>query len=225
VEILDFYHACAHLGTVASAVFARTPLRRTAWLTPLRRQLRDQGPAPILRALAKLRPTTPSGREEVRKAIDYFTEHAARMDYPAFAARQFPIGSGAIESTCRHLVQLRAVQAGMRWRADHRQAVRSLRAVARSGRWAAFWATQPLLHARLHRAATTATAAPPARTTVSALPALLPAPAVPTPPDQPAPLLAPTAPPSTATVPPPPRRPHRQTHPWRARLLTDRQSA
>ncbi len=227
VEILDLYHACEHLGTVASAVFARTPLRRTAWLTPLRRQLRDQGPAPILRALARLRPTTPSGQEEVRKAIEYFTEHAARMDYPAFAARQFPLGSGAIESTCRHLVQLRAVQAGMRWRADHLQAVLSLRAVARSGRWAAFWASQPLLRARLHRAATTAaaTTAPPALTTVSAPPALLPAPAVPTPPDQPAPLPAPTVPTSTATVPPLPLRSRPKAHPWRARLLTHTQSA
>jgi hypothetical protein len=225
VEILDMYHACEHLGTVASAVFARTPLRRTAWLTPLRRQLRDQGPAPILRALARLRPTTPSGREEVRKAIDYCTEHAARRDYPAFAARQFPIGSGAIESTCRHLVQLRAVQAGMRWRADHLQAVLSLRAVARSGRWAAFWATQPLLHARLHRAATTATATPPVDAQPPSPPALLHAPAVAPAPDQPAPQAAPTAASPAGPAPAPRPRAHPRAHPWRARLLTDRQSA
>jgi hypothetical protein len=224
VEILDCSPACAQLGTVASAVFARCPLRRTAWLTPLRRRLRDQGPAPIRRALARLRPTTTSGQEEVRKAIEYCTEQAARRDYPAFAARPFPLGSGAIERTCRHLVHLRAVQAGLRGRADHLQAVRSLRAVARSGRWAAFWATQPLRCARLQRAATAAatTAAPPAD---AMPPALLHAPAVAPAPDQPAPPAAPTAASPARTSPAPRPRAHPRAHPWRTRLLTHKQSA
>src|SRR5579875_718699 len=217
VEIVDYFHACEHLGTVASAVFARTPVRHRAWLVPLRQQLRDQGVAPVLRALARLRPTTAQGRAEVRKALDYFTEHAARMDYPAFAARQFPIGSGAIESTCRHLVQVRAVQAGMRWDPAHLQAILSLRAVQRSGRWNAFWATQPLLQARRHRAALRLHPTPAVATTpVTA--STPPAPAVPALPTRHDP-----APPVAAPATRRPWQPHR--HPWAARALPPKQSA
>lgn len=221
VEIVDYYHACAHLGTVASAVFTRTPLRRHAWLIPLRRRLRDRGVASVLRALAKLRPTTEQGREEVRKALAYFTEHAARMDYPAFAARQFPIGSGAIESACRHLVQLRAVQAGMRWLPEHLQAVLSLRALQRSGRWTAFWASRPLWRAQAQRAAA---AVAPTRAAAPAAAPILPVPSTRTAPDPtPAALPLPPLPAADAVrpTPPLPRPWQRQAiHPWRLRSLS-----
>jgi len=65
------------------------------------------------------------------------------MDYPQFVARQLPIGSGAVESSCKCVVEARLTQAGMRWGVPGSQAIASLRAVHRSGRWAAFWQTHP----------------------------------------------------------------------------------
>ena len=85
----------------------------------------------------------PTATEEVRKARGYFTEQAARMDYPTFIARQLPIGSGVVESANKTLITAREKGAGMRWRGPGAQAVASLRAVHRSGRWDAFWRTQP----------------------------------------------------------------------------------
>ena len=99
--------------------------------------------APILAALEASQPTAAEAVEAVRIAHGYFTTHAARMDYPRFVARQFPIGSGAVESTCKSLVEARAKQAGMRWSRRGAQAVLSLRALQRSGSWDAFWHTQP----------------------------------------------------------------------------------
>jgi hypothetical protein len=65
------------------------------------------------------------------------------MDYPRFVARQWPIGSGAVENACKCLVEARLKQAGMRWGVPGSQAIASLRAVQRSGRWAAFWQMHP----------------------------------------------------------------------------------
>ena len=45
----------------------------------------------------------------------YFTTNAARMAYPTYRARGLPIGSGAVESAAKHLVQDRLKRAGMRW--------------------------------------------------------------------------------------------------------------
>ncbi|MBA2450412.1 MAG: hypothetical protein H0V51_20550, partial [Chloroflexi bacterium] len=98
----------------------------------------------VLAALEALAPAAGTETaEEVRKALGYFTTNASRMDYPRFLARQVPIGSGAVECACKTLVQARAKQAGLRWSRAGVQAVLSLRAVHRSGRWDQFWQTRP----------------------------------------------------------------------------------
>jgi hypothetical protein len=146
VEIVDIFHAWGHLWTVANAVFGAGTPRAAAWAEPLKIRLLTVGPAPILAALRALTPeaTRDGATEEVRKAIGYFTDHAARMDYPRFVTRQLPIGSGGVESACKTLIQAREKQAGMRWSHDGAQVVASLRALHRSGRWDHFWQTHPL---------------------------------------------------------------------------------
>jgi len=143
VEIVDLYHALEHLGRVAGVVLGSGSLAATKWLTERHQELREQGATPILTALAALKPETPEAAEEVRKAIGYFQTNATRMDYPQFLAQHFPIGSGAIESTCKTLIEERVKGAGMRWTQQGAQAVLSLRAVQRSGRWRAFWQHHP----------------------------------------------------------------------------------
>jgi hypothetical protein len=146
VEIVDIFHAWGHLWTVANAVFGAGTPQAAAWVAPLKIRLLTAGTAPVLAALRALTPAAPrdAATEDVRKAIGYFTDHAARMDYPRFVARQLPIGSGAIESTCKTLIQAREKQAGMRWSHDGAQVVASLRALHRSGRWDHFWRSHPL---------------------------------------------------------------------------------
>jgi hypothetical protein len=164
IEIVDIYHAYGHLWEVGNAVFGPgTPA--AAWVEPLKDQLYQDGAPAVLAALAALThpaaaqpagpaaaegtatvpvpPLSDAAAEAVRLAEGYFTTHAARMDYPRFVARQLPIGSGAVESAGKQLVTHRAKQAGMRWSAAGLQGVLSLRALHRSGGWAAFWQTQP----------------------------------------------------------------------------------
>jgi hypothetical protein len=143
VEIVDIFHAWEHLWTVANAVFGAGSGKAAAWVEPLKRRLEQEGVGPVLTALKELVPPDDAAVEEVRKATGYFTDHAARMDYPRFVARQLPIGSGAVESTCKTLIQAREKGAGMRWSHTGAQRVASLRAVHRSGRWQTFWQTHP----------------------------------------------------------------------------------
>jgi len=145
VEIVDIFHAWGHLWKVANTVFGAGTAPAAAWVEPLKIRLLTAGPAPVLAALHELTPeaTRDGAAEELRKARDYFTDHADRMDYPRFVARQLPIGSGGVESACKTLIQAREKQAGMRWSHDGAQVVASLRALHRSGRWDHFWQSQP----------------------------------------------------------------------------------
>jgi len=176
VEILDIYHAYEHLWMVGNAVFGPGTPAAAAWAGPLQERLYEAGAPPVLTALAALVPADAAAAEEIRLALGYFATHAARMDYPRFVARQLPIGSGAIESACKTVIAQRAKQAGMRWSAAGLQAVASLRALHRSGRWTAFWRTHP------QRRRPPAVARP-ARATPAVVPA--PPPAPPTPPAPP----------------------------------------
>ena len=178
VEIVDIFHAYGYLWAVGNALFGAGTLRATAWVEPLKDQLYTQGATPVLAALATLSSTTET--EEAAQAIadaqTYVTGHAARMDDPRFVARQLPIGSGAVESACKGLVEARLKQAGMRWSLPGAQAMASLRALHRSGRWAAFWQTQPY---RLRPVTEDASQPrPPVAAAPAARPAITPPPAV-----------------------------------------------
>ena len=212
VEILDLYHAYEYLWAVGNAVFGAETPAAAAWVAPLKTRLYADGAAPVRAALeallATLSAAAPVPAAEngpllaVHRALEYVTTHAARLDYPAFVARQLPIGSGAVESAGKSVIQARTKGAGMRWSGAGAQQVVALRALHRSGRWAAFWQAQPqrarlLLFPRQHRPRPTP--APP-----------------PAPPRQEPP--APAADRGAATAPlPPPPRPLRPApdHPWR----------
>jgi hypothetical protein len=141
IEIVDINHAYDHLWAVGRAVF--DPEAAT-WVEPLKDRLYAEGAGVVLAALDTLVPPTPSAAEVVRTTRAYFGDNAARMDYPRFVAQRLPIGSGAIESMCKSLIEEREKGAGMRWTGPGAQAVASLRALHRSGDWAAFWQRHPL---------------------------------------------------------------------------------
>ncbi len=143
VEIADIYHAYGYLWAVGHALHGAGSLRATVWVEALMDQLYLHGAAPVLAALATLAPTTEEAVRAITDAQTYVTRNVARMDDPRVVARQWPIGSGAAESSCTCVVEARLTQAGMRGGVPGSQAIASLRALHRSGRWAAFWQTHP----------------------------------------------------------------------------------
>jgi hypothetical protein len=134
IEIVDFYHAVEHLWAVARALHGPETAAGTAWAEARRHELRHQGPEPVLRALAQVTPPTPEARDLVRRARGYFRTNAARMAYPTFRAAGLPIGSGAVESAAKHLVQQRMKRAGMRWSEPGARGLLALLAHRASGR-------------------------------------------------------------------------------------------
>ena len=71
--------------------------------------------------------------------IRYYEANRRWMHYDVYLAAGYPIGSGAAEGACRHLVKDRMEGAGMRWSVPGADAVLKLRAVALNGDWDAYW--------------------------------------------------------------------------------------
>jgi hypothetical protein len=131
-EIVDFYHASEHLWAVAKALHAEEPAARQ-WAQARIHELFTHGVGPVQTALRRARAPDPTGAEVLRRERGYFRTNAARMAYPAFRERGLPIGSGAIESSAKHLVQLRMKRPGARWSEAGAQGVLNVRCQLRSG--------------------------------------------------------------------------------------------
>jgi hypothetical protein len=133
---LDFYHAVQHLAAVGRAVYGEDQAQMRAWLKPLVRQLKQASAVKVVRQLEEVLATLPAGPQAtaVQTEVNYFHEHQARMDYRAGRRNGEPIGSGAIEATCRQY-QCRFKRPGQFWSKTGDESLLSLETLWRNGRW------------------------------------------------------------------------------------------
>src|SRR3954468_13446011 len=135
VEVLDWCHAVHHLS-VALADLPLTEGQRKGLYQRLRGLLKEGKSREVITELKVLAPKerddSPMWRE-----IRYLTKHsdAGRLRYNSFRRRGVPLGSGAIESTIRRVLNLRLKGNGIFWTEENAEAVFQLRAAVVSGRW------------------------------------------------------------------------------------------
>lgn len=130
VQILDFYHVMEHLGGVAQEGI-RSCQARQAWLNKQRKLLLESQLDMVLVHLEAL----PAGADSCRQVCNYLENNRARMDYKSYLDRGLCIGSGAIESANKAVVQSRLKRAGQRWSKYGAQHVLDLRTCWMSGDW------------------------------------------------------------------------------------------
>jgi len=133
-EVVDFYHAAAHLWEVAHAVYDGDTPEAARWAHTRRHELFKHGVVPVRAALARARAPTAAAGETLRRERGYFATNAARMDYPTIRKQGLPIGSGAVASSAKHVIQQRMKRAGPRWSDAGGRAMLALRACTASGR-------------------------------------------------------------------------------------------
>jgi len=141
VKILDFQHAAGHLASLAKLAGSGATAER--WLTAWCHTLKHAGGATLLRVLGRWgRRSWPAAvRAELERVRNYVRKNLQRMDYPTYLRQGWHIGSGAVESACKTVVNQRLCQGGMRWSDAGSDAVAHLRALYRSDadQWDAFW--------------------------------------------------------------------------------------
>src|SRR3954465_11446720 len=73
-------------------------------------------------------------RKAIRTHREYFIRHQSRMAYAKLMAMKLPIGSGAIESTVRRVVNLRLKGPSIFWCRASAEAILLLRSYYKAGR-------------------------------------------------------------------------------------------
>jgi hypothetical protein len=66
---------------------------------------------------------------------NYFERNSKRMQYSFISSLGLPIGSGAMESAIRRVVNLRLKRASIYWLEETAEAMLLLRSFYKSGRW------------------------------------------------------------------------------------------
>jgi hypothetical protein len=144
--ILDFFHAAEYLGDLSRALYPADESTREEWFRRWCHRLKHEGGESVLEGLRSL---SPDGRESARKihgaVIGYFENHVHRMDYPAYRAKGWAIGSGPVEAACKTVIGKRMKNGGMRWGEDGADGMCHLRALFASGQeqWDAYWHPDP----------------------------------------------------------------------------------
>ena len=131
-EVVDFYHAVEHLGDVAKCKTKWSAPQRKRWVSKQRRRLLKGRVEEVLEAIDSISRGCRS--KDMQTERDYFHNNAARMRYRATKRRRLPIGSGAIESAIRRVVNLRLKGAGIFWYEESANAMLLLRSYYKAGR-------------------------------------------------------------------------------------------
>jgi hypothetical protein len=136
-ELLDLWHLLEKLAAAAGVIYGEAQIKSVvaAWRIDLLN--RNAAPDDILTELKS------SGREYVRvgkkrpvhEAITYLENHRDLLGYPGARRRGLPVGSGAVEASCKSLFQIRMNRSGARWKEETARDVINLRALALSDRW------------------------------------------------------------------------------------------
>jgi hypothetical protein len=134
-ELVDFYHAVEHLGKIAALQRRWTASERQEWIGRQRRRLLKGGVDEVQAAIDAVCGRRPSAA--LKRERDYFKRNGGkgRMDYARVAALKLPIGSGAIESAIRRVVNLRLKGPSIYWHKTSAEAVLLLRSYYKAGRW------------------------------------------------------------------------------------------
>ena len=124
-ELVDFYHAVEYLAKVADF--------KKKWIQKHRRMLLKGQTDQVIAAIK----TFCRGRnsKDIATERNYFIRNQQRMNYQKVADLKLPIGSGAMESAIRRVVNLRLKGASIYWLETTAEAMLMLRSYYKSGRW------------------------------------------------------------------------------------------
>jgi hypothetical protein len=131
VSILDYYHACEHLHQFARTVFT-DGARLKKWTDEQKELLLQSKVTEVVANIKKQNGES----EEALSIINYYTGNAYRMDYLAYKSIGAGlIGSGAIESAHRTVVQKRMKLSGQRWSNKGAKNMLNLRVLTMNEQW------------------------------------------------------------------------------------------
>ena len=140
--LIDFYHLCEYLEAAAKALPGDSQL----WLATQKQRLRDGQIRQVLHSLQLLMEDceVPDEQAPVRACHRYINNRPGQFNYKRAIEQDFPIGSGQVESSHRHVIQARLKRSGAWWTPENAQRMLNLRSLRANHDWDYYWSLLPL---------------------------------------------------------------------------------
>jgi hypothetical protein len=132
-HILDYFHLCENVTTYAKHVFKMDEEKYRPWAKEICFKLKKSQFRQVLDELRPYKDNLP-GTCPVN-LFGYITNNVDHIDYAEYEKRGYFIGSGAIESGNKLILQDRLKRAGMRWNPSTAQFLLTLKSKAESNSW------------------------------------------------------------------------------------------
>ena len=134
-KVFDFYHATEHLWKIIEVLPKLSTKQRKRLFKNCRHQLKEGKIDSLIEFLGR----KANKNDEAFKELRYFHGNEDKCRYDVFIAKNIPIGSGAVESAMRRIVNLRLKGAGMFWLKENAEAFLHLRCQLKTGKWNQFF--------------------------------------------------------------------------------------
>lgn len=129
-HILDYFHLSENVYSYAKIKFHMEEAKYRPWAEEICKRLKDGEGKSVLEEL--------NATEQYDNTVNlyhYIETNLDHINYPEYIAKGYFIGSGAIESGNKVVVQKRLKQAGMRWNPETAQYLLTLKSKSESGLW------------------------------------------------------------------------------------------
>jgi hypothetical protein len=136
---LDSYHLRENIHKARREVYGEDDDGGKQWAGELLHRFKHQGYEAGWQQLALWRAGLRRGQRRAADGLrNYVSERREMIAYPEFQARDWQIGSGPTEATCKTLTA-RLKGSGMRWDGDNAEVIMALEALSQSSQWDLYW--------------------------------------------------------------------------------------
>lgn len=133
-QIVDWFHASERVWDLGRALFGDETPATAAWVGGQLGRL-ERGQAAALAQDWQALACAGAAAAVRDEQVTYFTNQAPRMAYDRYRADGWAIGSGMVESACKHLIGTREKGPGMRWSDAGAQSVAAVRVLLFNHHW------------------------------------------------------------------------------------------
>lgn len=133
IHILDLYHLKENVWKFAKFIYHNDTAKYTPWANRICDLLEAGKWDIVLHEIEEYKEKpTPDGTVNL---YTYIYNHRDNIDYPLYKKKGYFVGSGAMESANRYVMQERLKLPGMRWNVESAQGILALRTRSESQNW------------------------------------------------------------------------------------------
>lgn len=132
-QILDFFHLSEHLSDFAKIYFNNNENKYQPWVEECKLKFKNGQHEKVISEIRNIKNKT--SIKEAENLYTYLENNRNNINYKQYLDNNYFIGSGAIESGNKIVLQRRLKGPGMRWNPETAQAMLTLKSKYQSGLW------------------------------------------------------------------------------------------